>query len=115
MIFQDREFVRIPGSVNGLSIRSSIGHTLDELRQRGFDTAFRKETTCLYAKTHDTRIVPEEFMVRERYHFAEQTDPSSERIIYAISTLQGYNGYMVDTCFVYEDNTSPEMREKLSW
>jgi hypothetical protein len=35
-------------------------------------------------------------------------------VLYAVSSIQGLKGFFVDACFVYEDNISPELAQKLN-
>lgn len=89
-----------------------ISKTLALLKKRGYQLNFRREATCLHCFEPDRWIAPESFVVDE-YHHLEDIHPDGDRTIYAITTSHGDKGFMVDTCFVYEDNISPEMFRKL--
>ena len=86
--------------------------TLTQLKARGYDLSFRREATCLYCDELASWITPDAFVVDEQYLF-EDAVPDGDRTLYAISTVKGFRGFLVDTCLVYEDNISPEMQQKL--
>jgi hypothetical protein len=86
--------------------------TLSHLRERGYYLQFRREATCLYCSELELWITPDGFLVDEQYRF-EDVIPDGDRTVYAISTIEGIKGFLVDTCFVYEDNISVEMQRKL--
>ncbi|MBL7699094.1 MAG: phosphoribosylpyrophosphate synthetase [Chitinophagaceae bacterium] len=89
-----------------------ITKTLNDLKERGYQLRFRREATCLYCFDLDWWVAPDSFMVDE-YHRFEDIIPDGDRTIYAITTIDGAKGYLVDACFVYEDNISLEMLRKL--
>lgn len=90
-----------------------IVETLNELKRKEYKLKFRRETTCLYCLELHLWILPDDFTVDASYHFEELSDPDADRILYAISSVEGIKGFLVDTCNVYADNISPEMMEKL--
>lgn len=89
--------------------------TLAQLKELGYQVKFRREATCLYNSELNWWIFPDSFMVDEYHHVSEGDSPDGERTVYAISTTDGIKGYLVDACFVYEDNISLEMIRKLEW
>jgi hypothetical protein len=91
----------------------SINETLADLKERGYQLKFRREATCLYCTELNDWIMPDAFVVDDYYHFEDISNPDGDRTIYAITTTQGQKGFLVDACLVYEDNISPEMKEKL--
>ncbi len=107
MILQEKQYIP--------AVAVSIDRLIQDLKKRGYQSRFRREATCLYCIELKSWILPDGFIVNESYHFADDSNPDVERTIYAISTIQGYNGFLVDTCLVYEDNISPDMRKKLDW
>jgi hypothetical protein len=59
--------------------------------------------------------MPDGFMVDEFHHVSESEYPDGERTVYAISSIDGLKGYLVEPSFVYEDNISLDMLQKLKW
>jgi hypothetical protein len=115
MILQEKQFETVKVIPVRFQAPLSIGETLSDLKKRGYQQTFRREATCLYCIELSNWIMPDSFMVDEYYHFEDTSNTDEERILYAISLTEGLKGFLVDTCFVYEDNISPEMAEKLKW
>jgi hypothetical protein len=92
---------------------SSITETLNELKRKEYKLRFRREATCLYCNELLQWVVSENFNVDEPYYFEEIETPDADRMLYAISLSQGVKGFLIDTCNVYMENTSPEMMEKI--
>lgn len=93
---------------------ASIDDLLDKVKRQGYQLEFRREADCLYCIELNCRVTPDSFIVDEYYHFEYPSDPDRDRILYAISSAQDLKGFLVDTCFGYEDNISPEMFQKLN-
>ena len=93
----------------------SINEMIANLKEQGYKYKFRREATRLYSIELDRWITPDSFTVDAYYHFENSTFADGDRILYAISSTNGLKGFLVDTCFVYEDNISYEMAEKLKW
>ena len=90
-----------------------INEVLNKLKRKGYNLKFRKEATCLYCFQSYEWIMPEDFTLDKYYYFEDILNPDAERVLYAISLSQGGKGFLIDTCNVYMDNTSPEMMQKL--
>lgn len=88
---------------------------ITELKSRGYRLRFRREATCINCIEPGFILTPENFNVDEYYHFEDPSNTDTERVLYAVSSLKGLKGILVDACFVYEDNISPEMAEKLKY
>lgn len=86
---------------------------LDKLKRKEYTLKFRREATCLYCFQLHEWIQPEDFTVDKYYYFEDILNPSAERMLYAISLLQGGKGFLIDTCNVYTDNMSTDMKQKL--
>jgi hypothetical protein len=93
----------------------TINQTLADLRNQGYQLSFRREATCIYCFELQERIMPEDFTVDESYYFEDVVKPDADRILYAISLLNGRRGFLIDACNVYSDNISYEMEQKLQW
>ena len=93
----------------------SITEVLNKLRKKRYTLKFAREASCIYCFQLREWISPEDFTVDNLYHFEDILNPDGERMLYAISLLQGGKGFMIDTCNVYADNISPEMMQKLEF
>ncbi len=92
-----------------------ITDVLNKLKRKEYKLNFRREALCLYCFQLNEWINPEDFMVDKYYYFEDILNPDAERVLYAISLLQGGKGFLIDTCNVYADNISPDMMKKLKW
>jgi len=115
MTLQEKQFKPIKVILSKFQIPISISETLGDLKKRGYQLEFRREATCLYCIELNSWITPDSFIVDEYYYFEDISKTDRDRTLYAISTTQGLKGYLVDASFVYEDNISPEMAQKLKW
>lgn len=88
---------------------------ITELKSRGYLLRFRREATCIDCIDLSCTLTPEYFNVDEYYHFEDASNTDTERILYAVSSPRGLKGILVDACFVYEDNISPELAQKLKY
>lgn len=93
----------------------SISEIVADLRSRGYQHNFRREATYLNCIELSCLITPDSFRVDEYYHFEDSSNTDRERTLYAVSSIQGLKGFLIDACFVYEDNISAEMAQKLKW
>lgn len=93
---------------------STFDEIIDDVKRQGYGHEFRREADVLYCAGLKRWITPGEFIVDEYYHFEYPSDPDRDRILYAISSIDGLKGFLVDAYFVYEDNISPEMFQKLN-
>ena len=93
----------------------AINERVTELRNRGYQLQFRREATCLNCIELSCLLTPDSFNVDDYYHFEDALNTDKERTLYAVSSPGGLKGFLVDTCFVYEDNISAEMAQKLKW
>jgi hypothetical protein len=107
------DLILIHSPVHVIPSFESIGQVITELRSRGYAIKFRRETAGLHCFELSCYITPDDFTVDEYYHFEDSLNTDRERSLYAVSSMQGLKGFFVDSCFVYEDNISPEMAQKL--
>lgn len=92
----------------------SISEIVTELRNRGYQLKFRREATYLNCVEISCLITPDSFTVDEYYYFEDVLNTDRARTLYAVSSIQGLKGFLIDACFVYEDNISPELANKLN-
>ncbi len=102
-------------SVRVLPRLESMSEIVADLESRGYHLKFRREATGLHCPELSYVVTPDNFSVDEYYHFEDASNTDRERMLYAVSSIQGYKGFLVDACFVYEDNISSEMAQKLKW
>ncbi len=102
-------------TIAGLSERNeAIRSVILRLEYRDYKLKFMRESNCIYNQELGMRVEPHEFTVDESYFFEELMSPDADRILYAISLVQGYKGFLVDSCHVYTDNIDRIMMQKLN-
>jgi len=91
----------------------AVADVLREFKKKEYLLNFRREAACLYCSELRQWILPENFNIDDQVYVEEMEMPDADRMIYAISLVQGPKGYLIDACNVYMDNISAEMMEKL--
>ncbi len=91
----------------------SLVDALDDLKTRGYEADFATDTVCLYCGDLDLRLHPEDFKVDEVYRFDGESTPDDNSILFAISSLSGLKGTLVDSYGVYSEHLSFDMAKKL--
>jgi hypothetical protein len=90
----------------------SLGDAFDDLRSQGYNEIFNREQSCIFCANLYLWLGPEHFTVNESYHFEHPFTPDAGRMIYAISSIDGIKGIVIDSYGVYSDNMSREMADK---
>lgn len=91
----------------------SLTNALADLKSRGYDAEFEAHPFCLYCGSIDMRLNPEQFSVDETYKFEGNFGSACNTLLYAISSTNGVKGTLVDSNLTTQDNTSPEIANKL--
>ena len=82
------------------------------LRQRGFTVDFNLLENCLVC--HNNKFDIEDFEIVEMHRFEGDTDPADESIVYAIQSLTGVKGILVNGYGISAEAMSTEMAQKLN-
>jgi nucleotide-binding universal stress UspA family protein len=93
----------------------SLMDALTDLKSRGYSFDFKKEFSSLYCQELNLWIEPEKFNVDEYYRFEEDSDPDENSIVYAISSIDGVRGVLVDAYGVYAESVSFDMARSLTF
>jgi len=93
----------------------SLADALDDLRKRGYDADFETYAFGLYCDDLDLRLIEDEFHVDEVYRFEEDANPDDAAVVYAISSVTGIKGTIVDGSGAPSGNISFEMAKKLQY
>jgi len=91
----------------------SLADALDDLRKRGYDADFETYSFGLYCDDLDLRLIEEEFHIDEVYRFEEGGHPDDNAVVYAISSVTGIKGTIVDGSGASPGNIIFEMAKKL--
>jgi hypothetical protein len=90
----------------------TVTEAVNGLRQRGFTVDFNLGENCLVC--NDDTYDVNNFEIVEVYRFEGDSDPSDEAIVYAIQSLNGIKGVLVNGYGISADAMSAEMAQKLN-
>lgn len=86
---------------------------LDDLARRGFGAHFGVVGNGLRAIEGGKTFSAEELMIREYYRFEGVSDPDDMSIVYAIESLDGTRGTLVDAFGVYSNPAVSTVLERV--
>lgn len=89
----------------------TVSEAVNDLKKRGYTMDFNLDENCIVC--HEDRFNPGEFEITEVYRFEGNTDPADEAVVYAIESVKGQKGVLVNGYGAYSDNMSAEMANKL--
>jgi hypothetical protein len=90
----------------------TVTEAIKGLKDRGFTVDFNLLENCLVC--NDTRFDVDDFEIVEFYRFEGDSDPSDEAVVYAIESVNGIKGVLVNGYGISADALSSEMAKKLS-
>jgi hypothetical protein len=91
----------------------TLSEATNDLKKRGYNEDLNLKSTCLECPSHHFEINPEDFTIDEFYRFEGMSNPSDNSIVYAISSIAGIRGVLVDAYGVYAENLNDAMIKKL--
>ena len=93
---------------------SSLLEAIEGLRKRGYTEDFKLKWNSLDCSNGQCDILHDEFVVDEFHRFEENTDPSEQSIIYAISSeSRKTKGILINAYGVYAEPVANELMAKL--
>lgn len=90
----------------------TVSEALTDLKKRGFTLDFNLDDNCIICNTDKYGV--NEFEITEVYRFEGNTDPADEAIVYAIQSVNGNKGVLVNGYGISADTMGAEMVKKLS-
>jgi hypothetical protein len=90
----------------------TVTEAIKGLKDRGFTVDFNLLENCLVC--NDTRFDVNDFEIAEFYRFEGDSDPSDEAVVYAIQSVNGMKGVLVNGYGISADALSSEMAKKLN-
>jgi len=82
---------------------SGVADALADLSARGYTDEFDFKDDHLFCNSKGVRFNPLELKITEVYRFEGATDPEDSSVIYAIESISGLKGVIVDAYGVYAD------------
>ena len=90
----------------------TVTEAVNGLRLRGFSVDFNLLENCLVCNNNKFDV--NNFEIMEVYRFEGDSDPSDEAIVYAIESVNGMKGVMVNGYGISADAMTTEMARKLN-
>jgi hypothetical protein len=91
----------------------TLSEALLDLKSRGYVSDFNLHPEWIECVPLNVRVGPSQFHVDEVYRFEGMTNPDDNSVLFAISTLEGLKGVLVDAYGVYAESLSHEMIKRL--
>jgi hypothetical protein len=93
---------------------SNLVEAINGLKKQGYTADFNLQQNCLGCSEGDYKIFHDEFIVDKYFRFEDDTDPTDQSIIYAISSEKyKVNGILINGYGIYSDPITNEMLNTL--
>jgi hypothetical protein len=93
-------------------VYDTVSQALNGLKKRGFDLDFNLEENRLTCQNDKFDV--DEFEIVEVYRFEGNTDPADEAVVYAIQSVYGQKGVLVNGYGISANTMNADMIKKLS-
>jgi hypothetical protein len=91
----------------------TVTEAVEGLRRRGFYVDFNLSENCIVCDNGKFDV--NDFEIVECYRFEGDTDPSDEAVVYAIQSINGVKGVLVNGYGISAEALSDEMAKKLNF
>lgn len=92
---------------------NNLVDALQDLKARGYTNDFNLKSQCLECSALNLQLQPEDFKINEMYRFEGDSTPDDNSVLYALESIDGIKGVLVDAYGTYAEAISPEMAMKL--
>jgi len=89
----------------------TVTDAVNGLKKRGYVTDFNLGENCIIC--HDDKFDPRDFEIVEVYRFEGNSDPADEAVVYAVESIRGHKGVLVNGYGPSSESMSSEMAKKL--
>jgi hypothetical protein len=93
-------------------IYDTVSEALAGLKKRGFEIDFNLEENSIVCKAG--KFNADDFEIIEVHRFEGDSDPSDEAVVYAIQSITGMKGVLVNGYGISADTMSSDMAKKLN-
>jgi hypothetical protein len=91
----------------------TLTEALEDLRKRGYASDFNLQPDAIACSALDLKLHPDDFHVDEIYRFEGMNDPDDSTILFAVSSMEGVKGVIVDAYGAYTDSLTESMLHRL--
>src|SRR5262245_47484373 len=96
-----------------MHIHETLTEAIEELREEGYLADFNVDQDYIVSHDGVLKLFSNDFKVDKFYRFEENTDPSEQAIIYALSSEKyDIKGILVNGYGIYSDPVASELAEK---
>jgi len=93
----------------------TLVEAIQNLRKQGYVEDFNLKQNCIECRNGEFKILHNEFEIDKFFRFEDNTDPSDQAILYAISSdKHKLKGVLVNAYGIYSDSITNEMADKLN-
>ena len=92
----------------------TLVEALNDLRARGYTYNFNLRSDCIHCAENDVVLDPRQFDIREVHRFEGMSNPDDSAVVYAIESVGGLKGVLVNAYGVYADPLSDALVAKLA-
>jgi hypothetical protein len=93
-------------------VYDTVSEAVNGLKKRGYSMDFNLSENCIIC--HTDKFDVNDFEIVETYRFEGNTDPSDEAVVYAIESVDGKKGVLVNGYGISAEAMGAEMAKKLS-
>lgn len=90
----------------------TVSGAVKGLKERGFTLDFNLKENCIIC--NNDKFHPEDFSIVEVHRFEGPTDPADEAVVYAIESVNGQKGILVNGYGPSSEPMTSDMAKKLS-
>ena len=90
----------------------TLSEAVNGLKIRGFDLDFNLQENCLIC--NGDKFTIDDFEIVEVHRFEGNSDPSDEAVVYAIESINGLKGILVNGYGISANALSSDMAKKLT-
>jgi hypothetical protein len=91
----------------------TLTEALEDLRKKGYSKDFNLQQDAIVCSDLDLKLHPKDFHVDEIYRFEGMNDPDDSTILFAVSSVEGVKGVIVDAYGAYANSINESMLQRL--
>ncbi len=97
----------------GFKPYSTLTDALEGLHQRGFEATFEAVDGCLKSQQTGRLYAPELIRIVEHHRYEGASNPDDMSVVYAIETIDGERGVVVDAFGTYSNPTLGDLLRRI--
>ena len=94
-------------------VYDTVIEAVSDLKKRGFVLDFNLSFDRINSHETPVSLMPTEFIIAEQYRFEGESNPDDEAVVYAIESIHGLKGILVNGYGPSAEQVSGDMVEKL--